>query len=386
MSSNKSRRMIRSFIMASLPIAAVMSDHAIAQSVTFFGSVDAALVNASNGATGSDSTGALSSGVLTPSRLGIIGDKDLGGNLKAKLLLEAGLDSDTGALKTYSGNPTTATAAASNGTSTLTGFNRRAFVGLEGSLGTLTVGRDYTPFYYTALQTDPMGLTLFGNIQAMTIPAGGVERWGRVSNALFYTSPLVNGFKGRVTYSLGSESPGGVVGSQPKGSNIFAGISGDYSNGGLLISASYQELSSPVVVGVIPTYTGSLDKRLDAALGAKYSFDKYSVSGGFWKMDSSASATDIWLGGSAKYGALKILAIVQNLHQDNPAGADKSGAIFGIGGVYDLNSTTAIYATYGQVTNSATASFALFSADSAVTAGTPGASINAVGFGIRHNF
>ena len=385
MSTIKPSRLIRACVMASLPIAWAAPQSVMAQSVTLYGAVDAALMTSNNGAPGVGRINSVTSGLLTPSRWGLRGTEDLGDGLKATFLLESGFETDTGAAKTSFGNPATATATAPNGTA-VSGFNRRSTVGLEGSFGTLNLGRDYTPIYFTGIQTDPMGFTLLGNVQAITIPAGGVERWGRVSNALFYTSPIFNGFKARAAYSLGSESGGGTTGSLPKRSNTFIGVGGDYVNGGLLVSASYQELYYPRVAGATPAFTGDLDKRKDAMLGAKYSFDTFSVASGYWRVDSPQKASNIWLGGSSSYGPFKVMAIVQKLRQDNSTGAERTGTVFGIGGVYDLSKRTTLYATYGRVSNNATASFALFSADTAVTAGVPGADPRAMAIGIRHSF
>ena len=372
-------------MIASLPLCYAFPQDVSAQNITLFGQVDTALVISSTGAHGVGRINSVSSGVLGPSRWGFRGTEDLGNGLKANFLLEAGFDADTGAAKTYFGNPATATASAANGTG-VTGFNRRSTVGLEGSFGTFSIGRDYTPVYFTGLQTDPLGFTLFGNVQAISSPAGGSERWGRVSNALFYTTPTFNGFKGRVAYSLGSESGGGPTGSLPKDSNVFIGVGGDYVNGGLVISASYQELSYPKVAGATPVFTGDLDKRKDAMLGAKYSFGTYSVAGGLWKVDRPQDASNVWFGGSSTYGPFKLMAIVQHLRQDNFTGSQRKSTTFGIGGLYELSKRTTLYGTYGQVSNNATGSLALFSADTAVAAGAPGARVSASAIGIRHTF
>ena len=263
-----STRTIRLCSASVLPLACVLSMPAAAQGVTLYGSVDAAVIVSNSGAPGASNAMGVTSGVLTPSRWGLRGSEALGGGTNAVFVLEAGLDTDTGAAKAYAGNPATATPTAPNGVSG-TGFNRRSFVGLESRFGTLTIGRDYTPFYYTGLQTDPMGLTLFGNVQAITPLAGGSERWGRVSNAVFYTSPVIGGFKGRAAYSFGSESGGGAAGSLPKRANVFFGVGGDYVNGGLVVSGSYQKLNYPEVAGATPAFTGGVGKRTDASLGVQ---------------------------------------------------------------------------------------------------------------------
>ena len=381
-----STRTIRLCSASVLPLACVLSMPAAAQGVTLYGSVDAAVIVSNSGAPGASNAMGVTSGVLTPSRWGLRGSEALGGGTNAVFVLEAGLDTDTGAAKAYAGNPATATPTAPNGVSG-TGFNRRSFVGLESRFGTLTIGRDYTPFYYTGLQTDPMGLTLFGNVQAITPLVGGSERWGRISNALFYTSPVVGGFKGRAAYSFGSESGGGAAGSLPKQANVFLGVGGDYVNGGLVVSGSYQKLNYPEVAGATPAFTGGVGKRTDASLGAKYTFGQFSVAGGYWTLDRPQAASDVWLGGTWTMGAFKLMTVVQRLFQDDPAGGSKLAATsLGLGGVYDFSKRTALYASYGQVSNGPKSAFHLLSADTIVTAGARGADPKAFAVGIRHNF
>ncbi len=93
------------------------------------------------------------------------GNEALDGGLHALFRLEAGFDADTGAAKTYSCNPASATPAAPGGTPLNGLFNRRATVGLGGPWGSLTAGRDYTPLYWAAMDGDVQGLKLYGNLQ-----------------------------------------------------------------------------------------------------------------------------------------------------------------------------------------------------------------------------
>ena len=86
-------------------------------------------------------------------------------------------------------------------------------------------------------------------------------------------------------------------------------------------------------------------------------------------------------------GAFKLMTVVQRLFQDDPAGGSKLAATsLGLGGVYDFSKRTALYASYGQVSNGPKSAFHLLSADTIVTAGARGADPRAFAVGIRHNF
>lgn len=373
----------RTFACVAAAVLAMLGQSALAQSsVTLYGTLDGGFALLRSGAPGAGTLTAITSGINSGSRWGIRGSEDLGGGLKAIFQLEAGLELDTGAAKAFSGNPSTATPTAPNGVSA-TGFNRRAYVGLQSDYGTLTLGRDYTPFYFAALATDIFRLGMFGNLQTIVGPAGGSERFARVSNAVFYTSPEFNNIKARAAYSFGSE---GAAGGLPDDANKFFGLSAEYAKSGLVLTASLQQLKSPVVGGTPAAFTGAIVNRLDGLIGAKYSFGDFAVAGGYWKMGSPQNATDAWLGVSMDIGRGSVMAQVQRLRQDNPAGAERKGTAFGLGYVHNLSKRTALYASYGRVSNNATGEFAVASSDVSVAAGVRGANPSALGLGIRHNF
>jgi predicted porin len=259
---------LRPSMLALVSVAATLSTAAVAQTVTLYGTADAGVTLSRSGAPGSGTVRGLSSGVATASRWGIRGREDLGDGLAAIFQLEAGLDLDTGSTKTFSGNPSTATPTAPNGTPTTGGFNRRSFVGLQGRFGTLAFGRDYTPVYYAGLEGDIQRYGLLGNLQAAVPLTGGSERWARISNGVFYTSPQWKGLTGRAAYSFGSESGGGA-GGLPKRANQFVGVGGQYTGHGLTLTASYQELDYPLVGGTPAAFTGSTARRKDAMLAGR---------------------------------------------------------------------------------------------------------------------
>ncbi|MGS0742967.1 porin [Glaciimonas sp. GG7] len=379
---------------ATFATLATLSAASYAQSsVTFYGTVDAGVAYTDNGAVAPKASNALSvtSGILVPSRWGFMGTEDLGDGLKAKFQLEAGFDSDTGAMKTYSGNPSTATPSSPGGASINGLFNRRSFVGLEGHFGSLSFGRDYTPLYWTVLDTDVQKLGLYGNVQQIVLLSGtGSDRFGRASNAVFYVSPELDGFQGRAMFSFGSESPGGA-GGLPSDANHMWAVSGRYAVDGLLVSGTYQQIQLPTVVGTgaQAAFDGTTGARKDAVVGVKYTFGNFSVATGYFQTKqpiAHSDTSDVWLGGTATLGTGTVLVNLQRMRQDAAVGAAKTANVFALSYVYPLSKRTSLYATSGILNNSSTAAFALVASDPAVGPSAAGATVKALALGIRHNF
>ncbi len=77
---------------------------------------------------------------------------------------------------------------------------------------------------------------------------------------------------------------------------------------------------------------------------------------------------------------------VQQLRQDNAAGAERRGTVLGFTYAYSLSKRTTLYGTYGRTENNSTASFAVTGNDAAFGAGGPGGDPSALAFGVRHRF
>jgi predicted porin len=360
------------------------SDAAAQSTVSMYGHVDASVVSSRSGAPGAGTVTSIASGVGSASRWGLRGVEDLGGGMKALFQLELGFDLDTGAFKAFTGDYASATPTAPTG-APATGFNRRSVVGLETEYGTLVIGREYTPLFYTAVATDTiLGAQYIGNIQSLTSLLGGPERSARNSNSLAYTSPSMGGFRFRAAYGLGSESAGGV-GRPPKNANRFIGVGGEYIGGGLTVSGSLQRVSVPLTAGTPAAFTFNT-KRTDMALGTRYVFGNYSVSAGHFRVKGPVDGSDTWLGGSFTFGPNTLYAQMQRIRQDNAAGAERQATILGLTFTHALSKRTTVYTSYGRTSNNATGQFALLANDTVFPAGAPGAKPSAWAIGLRHAF
>lgn len=176
-------------------ILACMANASHAQTnVTIYGLVDTGVEYVSNvGPTGNGLVRMPSFTGSLPSWLGFRGTEDLGDGLKAVFTIENGMGLDTGGA-----NPGGRL------------FGRQAFVGLSNSWGTVSVGRQYSMFFWSILDSYLMGPNVY-SIAAVDsyIPNA------RVDNALAYRGTF-NGFTIGADYSLGRDvvnagpSPGGT--------------------------------------------------------------------------------------------------------------------------------------------------------------------------------
>jgi predicted porin len=178
------------------------------------------------GRSASDTT-VVASGVGPTSRWGIRGTEDLGGGLRATINLESGIGVDTGA-----------------SANALTYFDRASVVGLAGSWGAVTLGRQNTLLADSVGVVDPIGLrfaSMNPNIQVTSLTGHqlGVEfgatgssgASNRVNNSAKYSLPI-GPVTVRAMYSFGE-----VAGSSSKSSSKGLGI--NYRSESVSVTSAY---------------------------------------------------------------------------------------------------------------------------------------------------
>jgi predicted porin len=151
-------------------------------SVTIYGTLDEGVQYLNHVGTGGSVT-QVGAGMNT-SFFGFRGTENLGGGLHAIWNLELGISPDTG-------------------TSLQGGrmFGRQSYVGLEGSFGRLTIGRQYT---MKAFATSP--INMFGTgAQGITTLDNGVAN-PRADNAINYRVSLTKELEAGIGYSLGRDN------------------------------------------------------------------------------------------------------------------------------------------------------------------------------------
>lgn len=194
-----------------IAIVSACTGTAHAQSnVTVYGLLDAGVVS-ERGCADCPPT-SISSGVASGSRLGVRGSEALGGGTSAIFTLESGIQLDTGKLD-QDGRL----------------FGRQAFVGLQGPLGSVTLGRQYN-LQYLAL-TD-VGDPFKGGMAGSATNLVGYSS-KRVDNAVQVASPDFNGLSAIASYGFGEVSGDASA-------NRAWGISVGLERGPLTVRAAYQ--------------------------------------------------------------------------------------------------------------------------------------------------
>jgi predicted porin len=186
--------------------------------ITVYGIVDAAVVHLTHHVGSTDTY--MRSGPKDGSRLGFKGTEDLGNGLNALFVLEAGYNVDDG------------TASQSGSL-----FNRAAYVGLSSkSLGTVTIGRQYAPYFEY--------LGPLGPVPPVTGSAGdhpgdidGFDITIRNNNSVKYTSPTWHGFTLGVMGAAGEQASNSTG---PSGDTYSAAIK--YETGAWRSALAYQVL------------------------------------------------------------------------------------------------------------------------------------------------
>jgi GBP family porin len=343
----------------SLAIAAMVSvvGAASAQSsVIIAGRVDGSLQYIDNGMV---KTKRLDSGTYSASRLSFGGTEDLGGGLSALFYLEHRLSLDTG--------------AAANAAKF---WNGGSFVGLSSkTLGTITLGRQYGPTFWTFLLGDESGpvrnhsysavtsiqRSNFARIAGGASPiktagsldtlAGGLYSLGITStyedNLIVYKSPELSG----LTLRLAAGAPEGYQ----AGSGKIYGTNVEYRNGPLAAALAYNVKEGTVPAGG----AGPRQKLQDVVASGMYSVTKdFKVWGNYhpWKLDSAGSqlkGRDWMLGTSYWLPQSQVWVNYARKTMDDCSGCNSSG--FGVGYHYLLSKRTELYASYASVSNGANA-------------------------------
>lgn len=344
------------------------------QAVTIYGLVDLAVEHVGN--VGPHGDGLIRmpglSGSL-PSRLGFRGDEDLGDGLRAVYTLEAGFGADTGT-QNQGGRF----------------LGRQAFVGLSGSWGTLSLGRQYTMLFWSLLDADILGPNLYGS--------GSLDSYipnARVDNSIAYRGAF-NGFTVGATYSLGRDavnagpSPGGTncpgeSGSDPKACREWSAlVKYDASTWGVALATDQFRGGSGAFAGL--TNSALQDKRVSA--NGYLKLGTLKLAGGLIRRDNdgnpAARRSDLWYVGAA-YPVTSQLAIDGQLFRLDFKGSANEATLAAIRATYSLSKRTALYVTAAHIDNDGKLAL---SASSGQPGSNPSAGESQTAFatGIRHSF
>lgn len=359
--------MIKTFFAALL---CTYTSFAFAQSsASIYGIVDVGVVRENGGAEGGMTR--ITSGVSAGSRLGIRGRETLDGDLSAIFLLENGFQADTGT-------------AGQGGLL----FGRQAYVGLQGRLGAITAGRQYTPEYLTVVLADPFVSGSAGDSKNLMAPTGNAA--SRMDNSLKYVSPTVGGWSAELAYAAGE-----VAGDSAAGRQYGAAL--DYAAGPLHLRAGYHDRNNDTAA-----VTGTASAR-NTVLAAVYDFGHvvgdikahvaYGINHGpnssmlrnaanpYGALEAPVASTDsrdLLLGATVRFGAHTLLA--SWIRKDDRTALDQSADQYALGYQYALSKRTALYSAIAHIVNQHGAGYTVGSAIEG------GSGNRAIDLGIRHAF
>lgn len=337
-------------------IATLCGAQASAQtSVTIYGIVDAGL-EVINHASTAGSVSRISSGNLSGSRIGFRGTEDLGGGLQAVFVLENGYSVDTGS--TLQSNRL---------------FGRQSYVGLQGSWGSLMVGRQ------NSLMLEWMSKYNTMDNATWSSKVHDAAFSDRIDNAIKYVGK-VGAFELSTYYSTGFDSTKGgeVAGSRAAGREY--GFGGQYNGGNFKAALVYDQKNGQTAV-----LSGNTDRHL--TFGARYKMGAAEVLGGYLvrrqnTAPSTSTRSDVsWLGMSYQVSApLQLSASLY--HTDvKRSNQDPSSVITMV--KYSLSKRTDLYLINSYVWNKNGSNLGVngFGSDIA-----PGSNQFGTMAGIRHTF
>lgn len=329
----------------------------------------------------------IDSGTYTASRLIFKGVEDLGGGLTAGFYLESRFNADLG--------------AAQSGTKF---FNAGSQVYLaDKTWGSITLGRQYVPMFWSFLFADDTGplrlhnysavqsvqRSAFARISATASPvkaagsldtiAGGIYQLGITSafedNMVVYKTPVIGG----ATAMLAAGASEGA----PAGSGRVLGANVEYRGGPFYGSVAYNQKRGTVPAGG----NGSTQTVTEELVSGLYEItpNGWKVWGNFhpWKLDSPGvdfKGHDWMLGTSYWFSQSELWVNYAAKTLDNCTSCNSKG--FGVGYHYFLSRRTELYASVAEVSNDANSGNTL----NGFAPGTLGRKVRGYAAGLSHTF
>ena len=275
-----------------LVITGLISSSAFAQSsVTLYGIIDTGMRYVSSDNAAGDSNVKLVNSAITASRIGFKGSEDLGAGNKINFRLENGFNPDTG-----------------NMSSPGVLFNRQSWVGIDGSHGQFSLGRQNTAFFdLIAGHFDPLSVGSYDSNSWLPVGAALV----RTSNMLKYYGSA-DGLSVGLSYAMGEQATSFRSGSQTSASL-------QYTTGNLSFGGAFQQTIST---------TNSANRAQAYNLSASYALGNAKLYGGYYKIKDSTG-----LYTTAKFAANNSLAA----NSDGIPGVERRDTAFFLGVKYALS-------------------------------------------------
>ncbi|MBP0638674.1 porin [Cupriavidus sp. AcVe19-6a] len=326
-------------------------------SVTLYGVMDAGLEYVSHaGADGSGSVYRVTSGNTAASRWGLRGKEALGSDMSAIFVLESGFLTDTG-MAGFGGRL----------------FGRRAFVGIAGPWGQVTLGRQNNILFDFFIPFDT------NRYAPYSVLAHDAQFAGRADNAIKYTGNF-----GELTisalYSAGYDSTiasGGEVPGAPRvGQEIGTGASYTIGKFGLAIAYDQRRGTSTVTAG-------NIERRY--AAGFLYTSGPFTAEAGYRLLQdglgSPASRSHLyWLGGA--YAVKPALTLRAGIYRTDKRASADDAISYVLQAAYTLSKRTELYVNASYMDNAGRSTLGVASA----TKVAPGVGQTGLAAGMKHIF
>ncbi|MBX3620026.1 MAG: porin [Rhizobacter sp.] len=296
------------------------------------------------------------------SRLGFRGSEDLGGGLRASMLMEGGFLPDTGA-----------------GTIPGPGFawTRQVSVGLAGAWGSLELGRMYTPLFFSLFRHDPFGynavfspMTLASSSDAQT----GITPFAvRNNNMVRWKTPATSPLAVDLSYAFGEASQG-------RSGDVYGGAIG-WREGGLSVGYGFQRARSGTAAAPVP----APDTSTVQALSASYQLGPVKAFGNYIRADSTLATVEpaqLWMVG-VSYEVTGTTRLIGSLLNRQVRDSPRKQTAAALGVDHALSVRTIVYARASFLDNRGGSQATL---SQVALPGNVSTDTNLVAIGIRHAF
>ena len=295
-------------------------------SVTIYGLLDQSVAKGNTGTApnaGAPAGDAWTVQQSAGSRLGFRGNEDMGGGLSAQFQIEHRFNPDNGGL-----------------TNAASFWGGRSYVQItSAAVGSVYMGREYTPAFWPAVKSDPFGWDGVGQI--------GAAAWAG------YLTPNNGGVRSSNTVGFRSANWGGLtvqaaVGlSETSGTGRVQGFNVEYSGGPIYAGLGYESIENGSAANDGQNVV-NVAFHYDLGVAKLMAYYAKAGTGNLGNDDSNVFSfgTRVPLGG----GVLKAQVNRQTFKAPNP---DLKLTKFGIGYDYFLSKRTNVYVDFGQGKSSA---------------------------------
>ncbi|HEY1059363.1 MAG TPA: porin [Limnobacter sp.] len=381
--------MNKKLVAAALGLAFAAPVFADDSNVTVYGRVHQAWEHNTTRSTNVPEVGNTTNIANYSSRLGVRGQEDLGGGLKAIFAYEFGVVTDAVAGQT---SATAAGASTSPSVST-----RHAYVGMKGAFGTLVVGSQdggndsQAPLYN---QASNYLLNVNNNAGQLAVVGGNVaqgtgvvtgfqdaaiKRVQRVGNAVGYATNVAGvSITSRLALT-GADAGAGNTGPSVETASREVSVAADYTLGALTFGAGYSRNDGTNSDAALKLAGGV---KSQSQIGAKYDFGVAQVAGLIGRntyYGNRDSGTEYAVSGliplAPNYGLQALYARADNASAFNTGNAnDFQDTQYQLSAYYDFSKRTRTYVGYNRIKNEATTAANVERKDSSLV------------LGLRHNF